>query len=200
MITIHAIPALADNLQAEIRNVSRSAAPDIDGWISQAKQLQVEIEHSKAVAREIVQQAQAGHCLRDEYHDASNKVALLREEMAFNEDLSETLERISSIKKVLEEAEAALGNGKLLEGIDSLVEAEERITTLEGYQELRRYAAMIQEKASKLRTVVVETVGGCWRDMVLVANNKLTFEREVERKFVLLGRLGCRQHHIPFIN
>jgi len=170
-------------LQTEIRDVSRSAAPDIDGWISQAKQLQVEIEHSKAVARDIVQQAQAGQNLRDEHHDASNKVTLLREEMAFNEHLYEMLERINLIKKVLQEAQIALDTGKLLKGIESVVQAHKRIADLEGHQESRRYAAMIQEKASKLRTVAANTARECWSHLVVVADNKLTFEREVEGKY-----------------
>ncbi|KAK3045316.1 hypothetical protein LTS18_014050 [Coniosporium uncinatum] len=187
-LPVGVLPKLLDAVNqarsnTEIRDVSRSAAPDIDGWITQAKQLQVEIEHSKAVARDIVQQAQAGQNLRAEHHDASNKVALLREEVAFNEHLSEMMERINLIKKVLQEAETALDTGKLLEGIESVVQAHKRIADLEGHQESRRYAAMIQEKASKLRTVAADTARECWRNMVVVADNKLTFEREAEGKF-----------------
>ncbi|KAG9901669.1 hypothetical protein KCU94_g7814, partial [Aureobasidium melanogenum] len=52
-----------DEVKTDIRSLSKDIAPDVDGWIAQAKKLQADIEQSKATARDIVAQAEAGKAL-----------------------------------------------------------------------------------------------------------------------------------------
>ena len=47
------------DVKQEIRSLSSKTAPDIDTWISRAKELQVDIQRSRETARQIVAEAEA---------------------------------------------------------------------------------------------------------------------------------------------
>lgn len=54
-----------DEVKSEIRSLSKTTAPDIDTWISRAKDLQKDILRSRETARQIVAEAEQGRELRD---------------------------------------------------------------------------------------------------------------------------------------
>ncbi|KAK4697980.1 protein transport protein DSL1/ZW10, partial [Lecanoromycetidae sp. Uapishka_2] len=60
-----------EDVKTKIRQNSRNSAPDVDGWISQAKQLRDDIDKSRQIAREIVEQAQHGEVLEEQVNDAA---------------------------------------------------------------------------------------------------------------------------------
>ena len=66
-----------DGVKEEIRSLSGKTAPDIDTWISRAKELQVDIQRSRDTARQIVAEAEAGKEFKAKVLDSGNKVALL---------------------------------------------------------------------------------------------------------------------------
>lgn len=64
--------------------MSQNHASGVDEWISKARQLSIDIEKAKAVARDIVKQNETGHGLSNKIEDARAKYGLLRAEIDFN--------------------------------------------------------------------------------------------------------------------
>lgn len=87
----------------------------MEEWITQAKRLQQDIVHSKAVAREIVKEYEEFRNLSARLRDAEAKVELLQNEISFNQAVTLSLEDSWSVDKDLTEAEAALAGSRLTE-------------------------------------------------------------------------------------
>lgn len=119
--------------------MSQDVAPDVDTWIIQAKQLQVDIERSKATAREIVQEAETGKRLRDAAADCANKAGLLEKEVAFNTSLVETLGQIRAINVALNDCQDALLRNDLLSSLDLVKRTDADISNLAVVQNTRAY-------------------------------------------------------------
>jgi centromere/kinetochore protein ZW10 len=155
----------AEQVQGELRQLSRQSAPDIDGWITQAKQLQVDIERSKATAREIVQGAEAGKTLDAHVKDASSKVDLLRKELDFNVTLAGTLEQLQIISGLLDGAQNAASEGELSDSLEKLGNARKVIDQLDSFENTR-FAGLVQRRATQLRDILVGRVQEYWHGMV----------------------------------
>jgi protein transport protein DSL1/ZW10 len=80
----------------------------------QARQLQVDIERSKVIARDIVRDHEAGKGLSAAVRDADAKLRLLRGETLFNEAITSSLEEIWRTSQELDLAESTLAAGELL--------------------------------------------------------------------------------------
>ena len=87
----------------------------VDGWIIQARRLQEDIEHSKAVAREIVNGYEQCQNLSARVQDAEAKVKFLQKEISFNQAVTLSLQDSWSLDKDLNEVEATLVAGRLTE-------------------------------------------------------------------------------------
>ncbi|KAG9566702.1 hypothetical protein KCU77_g16722, partial [Aureobasidium melanogenum] len=139
-----------DEVKTDIRSLSKDIAPDVDGWIAQAKKLQADIEQSKATARDIVAQAEAGKALKEKTHDAGNKVRLLEKEVAFNESLATTLELIRSSCRILDNADQAYVNNHLRTALDHLKQCDESIAALSAVQDTRA-VGLLQTRSSRFK-------------------------------------------------
>lgn len=172
-------------MQADIRERSRETAPDVDGWISQAKQLQAEIEESRALAREIVRQSDAGKALDDRVGDASSTVDLLKGEVTFNETLVKTLEHIQRIQQMLNSVqEAALGD-RLVDAIVRLEKAQEQIGLLRSFENTT-IATLLKGKAAELHKAIVETIEECWNDLIQMdrSTGRISIKNEVQSRAI----------------
>ena len=170
-------------LQASIRELSRDTAPDINGWISQAKQLRDDIEASRITGEEIVRQAQDGEQLQASVQDAGSKVNLLNGEVIFNEMLAETLAQIQTIKHTLTSVQEAALNDRLVESVGLLENAENELQMLRS-RDHARIAEILRAKALDLRKGVIETLTECWNALVRVDVNSQTINisHEIQRK------------------
>ncbi|KAG9559003.1 hypothetical protein KCU79_g8555, partial [Aureobasidium melanogenum] len=139
-----------DEVKTDIRSLSKDIAPDVDGWIAQAKKLQADIEQSKATARDIVAQAEAGKALKEKTHDAGNKVRLLEKEVAFNESLVTTLELIRSSCRILDDADQAYVNNDLRTALGHLKRCDESIAALSAVQDTRA-VGLLQTRSSRFK-------------------------------------------------
>ena len=159
----------------------------MDVWISQAKQLQVEIEESRALARDIVRQSDAGKTLDDQVADASSKVDLLKGEVIFNETLVKTLEHIQRIRGLLNSVqEAALGD-RLVDAIEWLEKAQEDICLLRSFDNTT-IATILKGKATELNKAIVETIEECWNDLIQMdrSTGRVTIKNEVQSRQSLI--------------
>jgi centromere/kinetochore protein ZW10 len=130
--------------------LSKEIAPDVDGWIAQAKKLQADIERSKATARNIVAQAEAGKALKEKTHDAGNKVQLLEKEVAFNQSLATTLELIRSSCRILDQADQAFTNNDFRAALDHTKQCDDSIAALSAVQDTRA-VGLLQTRCSRFK-------------------------------------------------
>lgn len=170
-------------MQASIRELSRDTAPDINGWISQAKQLRDDIEASRITAEEIVRQARDGEQLHTSVQDANSKVNLLNGEVIFNEMLAETLAQIQTIRHTLTSVQEASMSDRLVESVGLLEHAENELQMLRS-RDHARIAEVLRAKALDLRKGVAETLTDCWNALIRVDVNSqtITISPDIQRK------------------
>ena len=153
--------------QIGIRKVSRDSAPDIDGWIIQAKQLHVDIQKSQEIAREIVEQARQGELLERKLDDASNKVGLLNGELAFSKSLGATLEKLQAIRKTFDDIQQAIFAGRLLEAVNLIGQVEDGLESIP-VPRSTRVASVFSARVADLRNDVVERLMDRWKVYICV--------------------------------
>lgn len=172
-----------EDVKSEIRALSREVAPDVDGWIAQAKQLQADIERSRATAHDIVQQAESGKAQQARVQDAANKVALLENELVFNETLAQTVEQIQSISELLENAQDAAVQDQVTQALDKLEDADEAMAHL-GTFENTRVVSILRTRANQLRAAIVENTTECWNALLITepAERRVTIKDEIQRE------------------
>ena len=178
---------LADHciLKASIRELSRDTAPDINGWITHAKQLRDDIEASRITAEEIVRQARDGEQLQASVQDADSKVNLLNGEVIFNETLAETLAQIQNIRYTLTSVQEAALSDRLVESVNLLEDVETELQMLRS-RDHARIADVLRAKALDLRKGVTETLTECWNALIQVDVNSqtITISHDIQRKLI----------------
>lgn len=164
--------------------MSRDAAPDIDGWIAQAKQLQADIERSRATAHDIVQQAEAGRTLHANVEDASSKVTLLKNELAFNDTLTATVERIKQASDLLDKAQDAAVEHDIIEALNKMKQADDYIIHLGPFRDTR-VAGVLHKRVSQLREALAENTMGAWNLLLVVdvPNKRVSINQNIDGNF-----------------
>jgi len=166
-----------------VRKLSREAAPDVDGWIAQARKLQDDIKRSQDTAKEIVQQAEAGAKVTARVQDAASKVSLLHSEIAYNESLSQAVEQLRDISTLLDSAQNAAVNGHVMHAIHILEDADGAFKRL-GPFTTTRAVGVLKNKEEKLNKAIVETVTESWDGLVSVdsTNHKISLRQSIQRE------------------
>jgi centromere/kinetochore protein ZW10 len=166
-----------------VRNISREAASDVDGWIAQARKLQNDIKHSQETAKEIVQEAQKGKANTARVQDAASKVSLLHTEIAYNESLAQVIEQLRDISTVLDSAQEAAVHGNTIHALDRLEDAHGAFKRL-GSFETTRAVGVLRTKEDQLRKAIVENITESWNGLLAVdnTNNKISLKDVIERE------------------
>ena len=151
--------------QTSIRELSRISAPDIDGWISQAKQLRTDIDSSETLAQEVVGLAEEGHQLEAQVEDASGKLELLKGEVDFSEHLLGTLQQVYGIRTTLDTAQQAVLDNDLPVAIALLKKADRELSELQGCDNTR-LAGLIRAKCADLHKTVADTLTEQWNILI----------------------------------
>ena len=107
-------------MQDEIRKISRDSAPEVDTWIKNAHALQEDIESSKSFAEDIAREAEVGDALYQTAKENSDHVEFLEKEFEYNAQLKEALSGIKAVQEMLDGAEAAGAEGRLLDALNIL--------------------------------------------------------------------------------
>lgn len=162
--------------------MSREAAPDVDGWIIQARKLQDDIKRSQETAQEIVQQAEAEKELTAHVNDATSKVSLLYTEIAYNESLVEIVERLRDISSLLDSAHEEAVQGSVLNALERLDDIGAAFTSLDSFENTR-VVGVLKTRAGELRAAIVETMTESWNALLVVDST----ERRVSFKETIQG-------------
>ncbi|PGH07705.1 centromere/kinetochore protein ZW10 [Blastomyces parvus] len=156
-----------EEVENEISVLSRDTASTVDGWISQAKQLHEDIERSRSTAREIIRQHEIGQQLQSQVTDASKKVELLENEIAFNEAVTRNLEdirtidyRISSVQMAIDHDDLETATG-LFEEIEMLM----KTTDLPSTTPILR---VLSGNVAGLRATLATTAQQKWNSLVKI--------------------------------
>ncbi|TGO25514.1 hypothetical protein BPAE_0078g00130 [Botrytis paeoniae] len=118
-----AIEALGEaklSLETEVRQISRDSAVDIDKWIQHAQALQDDIDKSRKLANEVVQQAEADESRVTDVHNHENHVELLVKEIEFNAHLLECAQSIKRANDSLDRAVEQADKQEIHEALKSL--------------------------------------------------------------------------------
>jgi centromere/kinetochore protein ZW10 len=169
-------------LQDEIRKVSREAASDVDGWITQARKLQDDIKRSQDTAKEIVQQADASKDHTARVQDAASKLSLLHSEVAYNESLAQVVEQLRDISALLDSAQDAAVHGHVMHAIERLEDVDTAFQRLGPFQ-TTRVVGVLKNKEAQMKKAVIETVTESWNGLVQVdfSNNRISLKESIER-------------------
>ncbi|KAI9724473.1 MAG: hypothetical protein M1812_000541 [Candelaria pacifica] len=175
-----------ERFKVEIREISTDTAPDIDGWIAQAKQLHNDLEKSRATARRIVEQSQEGVPAQEQIHDASNKVDLLKSEIVFNETLAGTLEHVRRIHEQLTLVQDATLGDQIIQAVDLLAVASQDMRCLGGF-ESTRVVGVLRHRADDLRNAIVRVLDECWDALITCHQSEqyIRIKSEVQRSSLI---------------
>ncbi|KAK0866670.1 ribosome biogenesis protein ytm1 [Friedmanniomyces endolithicus] len=155
------------DVEQEVKALSQNTAPDIDTWITRAKDLQADILRSRETARQIVAEHEANKDLRAKGEEAGRKVQLLEKEVAFEETLAGTLEHVAYANDVLDAAQEHAVVGNVKDSLREIEEADASIAGLEGLKDTRA-CGLLQTRASQLRQSLCETTTEFWNSFVEV--------------------------------
>lgn len=158
---------LTDFPQAQIRTISREAASDVDGWITQAHRLQDDIKGSQETAKEIVQHADHGKEHTARVQDSASKVSLLQTELAYNECLARVVQQLRDIATLLESAQTAISRGHVMHALQTLEDAHNAFLEL-GLFEATRAVGVLKSKEEQLRKTIVDIVTKLWDALITV--------------------------------
>ena len=164
--------------------MSRHSAGDIDGWIEQAKRLQLDIEKSKATAQEIIRHAEEGRSKEERVKDASSKASLLRAEVVFNETLAETLQTINEVGKTLDAAQEAAITNRLPEAIDMLEQSDGHVVPLRNFENTT-VVKLVRQRVVELRDAVRGRLDECWDALMTLhkPEGRITLTHQLDCKF-----------------
>lgn len=188
-----------DEALTDLKQTSRSVAPDVDGWIQQANKLQADIQRSKTTAREIVQQAERAVELRRKHEDVSRKADLLRKEVAFNQRLETVLASIQGIFNKIVHAQSALKEGQLKTSLEQVKDIEISLAELRKIENTS-VVDVLSRRASSLRDGLVAEVKTQWSSSLKADRKSATFEVCPSQSDLQLGdvqEISSELHILP---
>ncbi|KZF24728.1 centromere/kinetochore protein Zw10 [Xylona heveae TC161] len=184
-----ALPVIIDLLETarqdvkrDIQVLSREIAPDVDGWISQARQLRNDIDRSEAEAREIVKESENGRPLQGRHKDASSKVDFLKDEVYFSETLVATLQSLQRIQSTLDSVQEATFREDYPQSIELLEDGERQLS--QSWASENTFAVeLLSNRAVNLRKSLVQQVDQCWEELINVdkIRQSLCIVKEINR-------------------
>ncbi|KAF2876111.1 hypothetical protein BDV95DRAFT_674235 [Massariosphaeria phaeospora] len=172
-----------DDTTNEIRQVSREAASDVDGWIFQARKLQDDIKRSQDTAKAIVQEAESGKENTTRVQNAATQLSFMYSEIAYNESLVQVIEQLRDISTLLESVQDAAVHGHILHALDRLEDTNAAFHRL-GPFESTRIVGVLKSRADQLRSAIIENITESWNALILVepAERKVTMKEAIERE------------------
>ncbi|KAI5857585.1 Centromere/kinetochore Zw10-domain-containing protein [Tricharina praecox] len=203
---LESLNAAKDDIKEQVRTISRDNATSIDSWITQARQLHLDVEASKAQADQILKLDEEEKALAQAVGDAETHQRFLEAEIQFNETLASVLGKLQLIGTTLAQVDIAIGRGELGAAVGILNGAEDALERLRGFDDII-VAGLMKEKARLLRKALLETVERTWSGLVNVdkdsgtvvvrkSANVLSTEFESEEVVEALDILGLLKDKI----
>ncbi|KFY42584.1 hypothetical protein V495_04438 [Pseudogymnoascus sp. VKM F-4514 (FW-929)] len=164
-LALQAVTAARSALEDEIRKTSRDSAPEVDTWIKNAHALQEDIENSKALAEGIARDAEGGDALQQAAKEDADHVEFLEKEVEYSNQLKEALNGIQAVQRMLDEAEGAGVEGRLLDALNILAQSWEKMEHIPAH-EITRPLSVLNERAFLVKKHIHEQFGHIWNTLV----------------------------------
>ncbi|KAL5050387.1 hypothetical protein BDW71DRAFT_173756 [Aspergillus fruticulosus] len=180
-----------DKVETEISSLSRDNNFNIDAWISQAKQLHLDLERSRLTAREIVKQHENTRPLQLKVDDAAAKVELVEREIVFNQAVTDTLEQVQGLCQQLDAIRPLYEDDQITAAIDKL-EAIENAINLDNCFKNTNVMVLLIENVAAMRQEIVEFLRRRWQRYLDldIKQGKLVISRDtLEETISALERL-----------
>ncbi|KAL8673724.1 MAG: hypothetical protein Q9168_001885 [Polycauliona sp. 1 TL-2023] len=150
-----------------------STAQDIDGWISQAKQLRNDIDRVQSSSRDILSKAQKNRELRRDVHDASSKLDLLEEELAFNKALAATVELVRHVRRAILRIQDLSNQGELSDAIEIMLENQKELGQVGKGRRIKAFE-VLATITEDLRQDIIAALNRRWHDLIHIDAQKAT--------------------------
>ncbi|KAL8679392.1 MAG: hypothetical protein Q9186_004327 [Xanthomendoza sp. 1 TL-2023] len=184
-----------DEVKAQIRTSSKDSAQDIDGWISQAKQLRRDIETVQSSSHEILIKARRDEELRQDSHDASSKLRLLEEEVAFNEKVSTTLQKVLGIRQATSQIQHLVDQGEFFKAIDLMIQVEQESAVVQSDRSIKA-VAVLKSESKELRQEIVTALTRKWHEVIRIDGLTSTVTLPHHSQPDAMEKLGLLDEHI----
>ncbi|KAL8641243.1 MAG: hypothetical protein Q9228_001929 [Teloschistes exilis] len=185
-------------IEARVRTTSQRSAPDIDGWVSQAKQLRTDIETAHSSSQGISAEAVQNEQLRQHVHDTESKLRLLEGELAFNQRLARALAQIRSIDHAIRDTAERLRRGQVSEAIDTLAATETELESIPSARNIKA-VGVLDVEINSIRQEIAYSLNKKWQDSIHVGLLTLSIPQDAQDLSVLaiaLHRLGLLEEGI----
>lgn len=169
--TVRLLNQSREGLQAELQRVSSSSSSDVDKWISQARQLQQDIERSKRDARDIVQKHEASRALNAKVEEASAKVRFLHSETEYNEAVIRALEAITAAVNDVASVRTLIDQGDLKRAALKIPELEKSLEARISSENGERPWELVLAQLRTLRIQVLEQLSQSFDQCVHLAGS-----------------------------
>lgn len=165
-------------LQAQIHTINEETAPDVSTWQKNAKSLQDDILRSKQLASDILRQAQEPAISGEAIQEVEVKVDFLQSELAYNQRVRQALQAIKNISVLLDQAETACHERRILDALRLLEKSWADLDALPVGRSVKPIK-LLDLRAFELKNTVHQVFDHVWKALVHVA---------VEQKFISIAQ------------
>lgn len=185
---IHALSDAKAELEAEIHTINEETAPDVATWQKNAKSLQDDIVRSKQLASDILRQAQEPAVSGEAIQEVEVKVAFLQSELAYNERVREALRAIKDVSTILDQAEAACHERRILDALRLLEKSWGALDVLPMGRSVRP-VKLLDLRTFELKNTVHQVFDHVWKTLVHVdlENKAITIAERKEGEVMSLS-------------
>lgn len=162
---LNAVQTARQELENEIKLISRSSAPEVDAWVNNARQLQDDIENTKVHSARIARDAEEGDKLYKSVKEDGDYVRFLTKEIGYSEELGKALHGIKHVKGMLDEAEIKGHGGQILEALNILAAAWQYIGSVPSH-EITRPMSLLNERSFALKASIHDAFDNEWGKLV----------------------------------
>lgn len=162
---LQAVQTARQELEDQIKAISRESAPEVDAWVLNARQLQDDIEKTKVNSARIAREGKEGEALYKTVRDDESYVGFLQKEIGYSEQLGRALRGIREVKNMLDDAENKGHGGQILEALNLLAEAWEIIGDIPAH-EVTTPMSLLNTRSFKLKEMIHDTFDNAWGKLV----------------------------------
>ncbi|EON97535.1 putative centromere kinetochore protein [Phaeoacremonium minimum UCRPA7] len=168
---IEAVDGARTKLQADIHTINQETAEDVSSWVSNAKSLQDDINRSKSLANDILRQSEEPVVSGKSTKEAEDKVAFLKKELHYNQQVQEALKGIRRVNQILDQVEQARDERRILDALRLL---EKSWTALDEIPVGKscRVMKLLDLRAFELKSDVHDVFDHVWKSLVEVDVDK----------------------------
>ena len=164
-------PSTDMSIQADIHTINQETAEDVSSWVSNAKSLQDDINRSKSLANDILRQSEEPVVSGKSTKEAEDKVAFLKKELHYNQQVQEALKGIRRVNQILDQVEQARDERRILDALRLL---EKSWTALDEIPVGKscRVMKLLDLRAFELKSDVHDVFDHVWKSLVEVDVDK----------------------------